>query len=163
MATYVDKERPQDTPAAFRQLLAASPYLAEHVPAFHRYVEDFPRGRLEGARDHFYWANDKFGPKPTLTLNHVTAWRSPDRPVAVRAVKQIYASHFFQAGLDLTVLATEPDGSACLLDLYRARIDPPTGMLSGVILGRIRAGVEQGVAERLRAARARLADPPRSR
>jgi hypothetical protein len=37
------------------------------------------------------------------------------------------------------------------MDLYRARIDPPTGMLSGVILGKIRGGIEQGVAERLRA------------
>ena len=42
-----------------------------------------------------------------------------------------------------------------LMDLYRTRIDPPTGMLSGVILGKIRAGVEQGVAEGLKVAKSR--------
>ncbi len=41
------------------------------------------------------------------------------------------------------------------MDLYRTRIDPPTGMLSGAILGKIRAGIEQGVAEGLRVAKAR--------
>jgi hypothetical protein len=44
------------------------------------------------------------------------------------ASKQIYASHYFQAGLDL---------------------------LSGVRLGKIRGGVEQGVGEGLRTAKTR--------
>jgi hypothetical protein len=45
------------------------------------------------------------------------------------------------------------------VDLYRARVDPPTGMLSGVLLGKIRGGIEQGVAESLRTAKARTEMP----
>jgi hypothetical protein len=156
MATYVDKDRPLETPAEFRRLLAASPYLMEYVPALHQYVETYPKGSLAGAEDIFYWTKDKFAPKPTISVYHVTIWADPKvAGNAVIASKQIYASHYFQAGLDLMALVTAPDGGYYLMDLYRARIDPPTGMLSGVILGKIRGGIEQGVGEGLRAAKAR--------
>jgi hypothetical protein len=156
MATYNDRDKPLETPAEFKRLLAASPYLIEHAPAFHRYVEEYPKGRLEGATDLFYWIKDKFGPKHTVSIHHVTIWRNPGAGVkALVSSKQIYASHYFQAGLDLLALVDAKDGFY-LLDLYRARIDPPTGMLSGVLLGKIRGGIEDGVADALRAAKARV-------
>jgi hypothetical protein len=49
------------------------------------------------------------------------------------------------------------------MDLNRARIDPPTGMLSGVLLGKIRGGIEQAVAEGLKAAKARAEAEPSAR
>jgi hypothetical protein len=151
MATYANKDRPLETPAEFRRLLAASPYLVEYVPALHRYLEEFPKGSLAGAEDVFYWQKDKLAPKPTVSIFHVTIWTDPERAAAVIASKRIYSSHYFQAGLDLLAAVAAPGGGCYLMDLYRARIDPPTGMLSGVILGKIRGGIEQGVAERLRA------------
>jgi hypothetical protein len=156
MATYNDKETPQETAAEFRKLLAASPYLALYIPEFHRYVEAYPNGTLAGTQDLFYWSKEKFGPKPTILLHHVTIFENPKRKgQALVSTKQIYASHYFRAGLDLTALVDAPGSGFYLMDLYRTRIDPPTGMLSGVILGKIRAGVEQGVAESLRVAKAR--------
>jgi hypothetical protein len=87
---------------------------------------------------------------------HVTLWpdpRSPGRTVV--SSKRIYASHYFQAGLDLVALVDAPPGQQgfYLMDLHRVRIDPPTGMLSGVLLGKIRGGIETAVSERLTAAR----------
>jgi hypothetical protein len=158
MATYVDNPQPLDTPAEFRKVLAASPYLLQYAPELKRYLEEWPQGKLAGAEDLFYWAKDKFGPKPSIAIYHVTMWRDPSDPTrAAVASKQIYASHYFQAGLDLTALvdAPKPPGGFYLVDLYRARIDPPTGMLSGVLLGKIRGGIEQGVAEGLRTAKTR--------
>jgi hypothetical protein len=158
MATYVDDVSPLETPAAFRKVLAASPYLVEYAPALKGYLEEYPKGQLAGAEDLFYWTKEKFGPKPTIAVYHLTVWRDPADPTrAAVASKQIYASHYFQAGLDLTALvdAPTPPGGFYLVDLYRARIDPPTGMLSGVLLGKIRGGVEQGVAEGLRTAKQR--------
>jgi hypothetical protein len=150
MATYVDRERPLEAPAEFRKLLAASPFLIEFVPALHRYVEEYPKAALAGAEDVFYWSKDKFAPKPTISVSHVTAWTDPERAVSVIATKRIYASHYFQAGLDLLAVVPAAGGGFYLMDLQRVRIDPPTGMLSGVILGKIRGGIEQGVAEGLK-------------
>jgi hypothetical protein len=156
MATYVDNASPLDTQAEFRKVLAASPYLLQYAPAVQRYLEDYPKGRLAEAEDLFYWTKDKFGPKPTIAIHHLTIWRDPADPTrAAVASKQIYASHYFQAGLDLTALVDAPAGGFYLVDFYRARIDPPTGMLSGVLLGRIRGGIEQGVGEGLRTAKQR--------
>ncbi len=156
MATYVDKERPLDTSAEFQKLLAASPYLLEYQPSFHRYLQDFPRGTLAGAEDTFTWTKDKFGPKPTISIYHTTLRVDPaEAGRAIIGSKLVYASHYFQTGLDLLAIVPATDGGFYLLDFYRVRIDPPTGLLSGVILGKIRGGVEQGVAEGLKAARAK--------
>src|SRR5262249_6510549 len=80
MAVYVDKERPLDTSAEFRRLLAESPYLVEYVPDFHRYLSEFPNGTLPGAEDTFHWTKDRFGPKPTVTVHHDTFWADPATP-----------------------------------------------------------------------------------
>jgi hypothetical protein len=160
MATYADDERPLDSAAAFRNVLGASPYLVQYAPELHRYLEAFPKGQLAGTENIFYWTKDKFGPKPTIAMYHVTVWRDARDPSrAAVASKQIYASHYFQAGLDLAALVDAPAGGFYLVDVYRARIDPPTGMLSGVLLGKIRGGIEQGVAEGLRTAKARTEAP----
>jgi len=157
LATYNDKDKPQEAPAEFRKLLAASPFLVEYVPEFHHYVEEYPRGRLDGAEDVFYWTKDKFGPKPTISVYHLTLWQDPqNHGRAVVCSKRIYASHYFQSGLDLVALVDAPAGQKgfYLMDLHRVRIDPPTGMLSGVLLGKIRGGIETAVSERLTTAKA---------
>ncbi len=156
MATYNDKDKPLETPAEFRKLLAASPFLVEYVPEFHRYVEEYPRARLDGTEDFFYWTKDKFGPKPTISVYHVTLWQDPRSPGrTVVCSKRIYASHYFQSGLDLMALVDAPAGQKgfYLMDLHRVRIDPPTGMLSGMLLGKIRGGIETTVTERLTTAK----------
>jgi hypothetical protein len=121
------------------------------VPELHRHLEAFPNSSLAGAEDFLYWSKDTFAPKPTVSLYHVTTWTDATRSVAVMASKRIYASHYFQAGLDLGIVVAAPDGGYYLMDLYRARVDPPTGMLAGVVMGKIRGGIERGVAERLQA------------
>ena len=162
MATTIDSSVPLDTPAEFRKVLAASPYLLQYSPELKRSLEEWPQDKTAGTEDLFYWAKDKFGPKPSIAVYHLTVWHDPADPArAAVASKQIYASHYFQAGLDLTALvdAPKPPGGFYLVDLYRARIDPPTGMLSGVLLGKIRGGIEGGVAERLREAKTRTEAP----
>jgi hypothetical protein len=158
MGAAVDRAEPVDLAAEYHKVLGASPYHVRYAPELHRYLEEFPRRRLAGAEDIFYWTKDKFGPKPTIAVHHLTIWRDPaDAARVAIAFKQIYASHYFRAGLELVALvdAPSPPGGFYLIDLYRARIDPPTGALAGVLLGKIQGGIEQGVAEKLRTAKER--------
>jgi hypothetical protein len=150
MATYADKESPIETSAEFGRILTASPYLVEYVPELHRYAEEYPKASLSGAEDFFYWSKDKYAPKPTVSLFHVVIWNDPHRDVAVIATKRIYASHYFRAGVELIAVVEAPGGGLYLMDLYRARIDPPKGMLAGAIMGKVRGGIEQAVGENLR-------------
>ena len=43
------------------------------------------------------------------------------------------------------------------MTLCRTRIDPPTGMLGGVLMGKVRDGIETAVRENTKVARDRLA------
>ena len=63
---------------------------------------------------------------------------------------------FFLDGDSTAVMdARAGESGFYLLDLSRTRIDPPTGMFSGLVLGKIRGRIEHGVAERLKSAKAR--------
>src|SRR5688500_11544733 len=105
MGKYHDRAHPQDMAAEFDEVLGRPPYLIEYVPELDRHLRQFPRGSLAGAEDFLYWAVEDFGLKPVVTLNHVTLYK-PRRtdgrpPVSFIATRQIYASHYFVASLDL--------------------------------------------------------------
>jgi hypothetical protein len=151
MPTYVDKEQPLDSAAEFRKILDSSPYLIEYVPALHRYAAEYPSGTPAGAEDFFYWSKDEYAPRPTISVFHVVIWNDPERDLTVVASKRIYASHYFRAGVEMLAVVAAPDGGLDLLDLYRARIDPPKGMLSGKIMGKVRGAIEHAVSENLKA------------
>ena len=159
MATYYDKDEPLAAPAEFAKLLVASPYLFEYAPDFNAYVGSYPQGSLPGTEDIFYWAKDKIGPKPTISVFHLTLWKDPNDPRrVVIASKQIYASHYIRVGLDLTALVDVSAGAPAfyLMDLFRGRIDPPGGMLASVILGKIRGSIEGSLGDSLATARNKL-------
>ncbi len=157
MGVLGNKKEPRLLSNEFKLLLRQSPYLPDYVPAFNAYLESYPKGTLAGAKDIVYWTKDTFGLKPVISIYHMTTWNDPTQTGAMVAIKQIYADHYFNAGLDI-VAAVEADGgkSIYVLELYRGRIDPPTGMLAGVLLGKVRGGVETGVAENLKHSRERL-------
>jgi hypothetical protein len=119
-------------------------------------VNSYPNGTLLGVEDFFYWAKDRGGPKPTVSVYHVSLWRDPRGPVFASS-KQIYSSHFVRVGLDLVALvpAKSPAPGFYLLDLYRARIDPPGGLIGSAIIGKIRGSVENSLRESLKSAVAR--------
>jgi hypothetical protein len=159
MGEYHDKKKPLAMATEFQELIRRSPYVFEYVPALHKYLEEFPRGRLEGAEDVVYWSKEKFGLKPVVAITHVTIYPGATKASSVIATKQIYATHYFQASLGLTAVvdAAGTDGREIyLLELNRTRIDPPTGLLAGVARSQIAGRVEKAMAEGLKSARARM-------
>jgi hypothetical protein len=156
MANVLDKKQEKSRAQEFRALLAHSPYLVEYVKEFNDYLVAYPKGTLSGAEDFLYWSKDTFGLKPVVSAYHMTLYRGP-RGVLI-ASKLLAASHYFNASLDILAGVPTPDGKGLyLLSLYRTRLDPPTGMLAGVLMGKVRDGVETGLKENLKTARERLA------
>jgi len=161
LATYLDKEHPIDASREFGVLLDSARYLISYVPEFHRYISTYPVGKLEGVEDFFYWIKERGGPKPTVSVYHVSIWRDPRGPVLISS-KQIYASHFVRVGLDLVALIPSSPGANdfFLLNLYRSRIDPPGGLIGSALIGKIRGSVENNLREELKSAKARTLAPP---
>jgi hypothetical protein len=156
MGNILDKKHEKSRAQEYRTLLANSPYLVDYVKEFNDYLAAYPKGKLEGAEDVLYWAKDTFGLKPVVSGYHLTLYRGPRG--ALISSKLLAASHYFNASLEVMAGVPTPDGKGLyLLSLYRTRLDPPTGMLAGVLLGKVRDGIETGVRENLKTARERLA------
>jgi hypothetical protein len=157
LGDIIDKKTARSRAQEYRVLLEHSPYLVEYVKEFHDYLTTYPRSTLAGAEDVVYWTKDTFGPKPVISGYHQTTYRS-DRGALV-ATRLLAASHFFNAGLEMMAGVASADGKAMYLAvLYRMRIDPPTGMLAGVVMGKVKGGLETGVRENLKKTQRRLAE-----
>jgi len=121
---YNDKEEELDVRATFRSLLDASPYLKEAFPELFAKLSAF-RGIQESAaqEDLLYWSQERygFGLKPLLNVIHATLYQ-PSPAVAVIAAKQLWASHYYDGSLGLTVLVDANPGTY-LVYLNRSRID----------------------------------------
>jgi hypothetical protein len=99
-----DKRNPTDVPRQFAYMLNYAKVLPERLPDFHRYLLDYPDYRPSNTDDAFYWANVKFGLKPTLRIVHLITMRGKTGDPVVYAVaeKQLYSSHYFETALDLS-------------------------------------------------------------
>jgi hypothetical protein len=114
LGSYYDKEHPVHVIEQFEALLRGTPSISHYLPELERYLLDYPRAQLPNAESSFYWERVKFGLKPTLRMNQMVIYRGsgPSGPLDSVAIKQLYASHYFQTALDLSVCAkdsSQPD------------------------------------------------------
>jgi len=103
LGTYRDKKSPAQVSEQFRALLSRSKVFPERLPALYSYLLDYPKASLPDSSSVFYWEKVQFGLKPTLRMNHQIAAHAAGEhgPIDVVAIKQLYASHYFQTALDL--------------------------------------------------------------
>ncbi len=152
LAVYQDKKRALSLADEFRSLVAASPYLAEYVPEYQTYLEQFPAGQLKKVENFIYWSKEKFGLKPVITITHMTIYTVTRNGVTYVLVgsKQLYASRYFDSSFALTVFVQEPgDGrhDSYLMYLNRSRTAQLGGFLGGlkrsIIEGKMLGGVKK--------------------
>ena len=105
LGEYRDKEHPARIDETFRSLLARLKALPVHLPELHRILQEYPAVKLENSTSEFHWEKVNFGLKPTLRLVQQITYRggTSSDPTYGIALKQLYASHYFQAALDLTI------------------------------------------------------------
>jgi hypothetical protein len=119
-------------------LAASAPYLSLS-PALLEHLRTFPDRRTAGVEDALYWSKEQFGWKPVITITH---WAlgpivpTNGRPI-VAASLQIYASHYADASLGLTLIfePTDPDAArhACrVVYVTRVRVKATTGTFGSV-------------------------------
>lgn len=112
-------------------LLQNTPELLAYYPEIHQYVRDYPRHPLPGSRSVFYWSLIDFGLKPTLRLTHVVDYVPRDTRDVVVLWTQLYASHYFNGGLGVTVHRTEGVASY-VVHLDRLRADDLGGLFGSL-------------------------------
>lgn len=135
LGAYRDKKAPTQVSEQFRDLLSRSSILPEELPAFYSYLLDYPKTSLPGSSNVFYWEKVKFGLKPTLRVNQQTVAHTTGKhgPVDVVAIKQLYASHYFQTALDLSFCVPAQTGGFYLITVKGSEQAGLTGPKGAIV------------------------------
>ena len=138
LGTYMDKHHPTGVGETFASLLSRSKALPVYLPELERYLLEYPQSQSENIQSEFYWEKVNFGLKPTLRIVQAIVYRdshSRDPAYAV-AVKQLYASHYFETALDLTVCVRDqenPDRGFYLITLKGSQQAGLTGLKGEIV------------------------------
>jgi hypothetical protein len=110
MPVYGD--RPVHSGRAFESMLQDSCRLSAVAPELTRFLVDYPRSELPGESSVIYWTLDSLPrARPTLRIVHEVTWTpADDMAMSIVATKQVYANHYFEAGLE--ILAAVDDSAA---------------------------------------------------
>ncbi len=136
LATYDDRARPVSLQEQWRGIVGNTAHFHEYAPELKAYLEQYPRGRLNGGRDVFYWVKENYGFKPVISFVHGVIYQPPSRTDRTFVVqKQIYASHYYEGSLAVaTVLSFTENGApaTCLVYANRSRGDVLRGGFGGL-------------------------------
>ena len=139
LGTYRDKHNPAVVGETFRSLISRSKALPIYLPDLDRYLLDYPNAKSESIESEFYWEKVNFGLKPTLRIVQAIVYRgtrSADPAYAV-AVKQLYASHYFETALDLTACVRDVENpkhqGVYLITLKGSQQAGLTGFKGGIV------------------------------
>ena len=105
LGAYRDKNHPAAVAETFASLVGRFEALPVYLPELNEYLLEYPKAKSDNVQAGFYWERVNFGLKPTFRIVQKIVYRGAigREPAYAVAGKQIYASHYFQTALDLTV------------------------------------------------------------
>jgi hypothetical protein len=105
LGAYRDKSHPAAVAETFASLADRTRGLPVYLPELRDYLLNYPKADSGNMESQFYWEKVNFGLKPTFRIVQEVIYRgkSSTEPVYAVALKQLYASHYFETALDLTV------------------------------------------------------------
>ena len=155
LGTYVDKPDPVPVAEQFKSLLSRVEFVPQYLSDLNRYLIDYPNSKPDGTREFFYWEKVNFGLKPTIRLNHGVVYRASDseQQIHVLAIKQLYATHYFQTAVDLSFCIQKSGVSGkegfYLITIKASRQAGLAGFKGGVIrkiaVGKTRSSLERAL------------------
>jgi hypothetical protein len=139
MVVFDDRGTVQSSDA-LAAMLRDSSFAFAAVPALGQHLLNYPRDALAGATEIMFWSRDEMPHlRRVLRITHATIYSPPETPeVTLIAAKQIYADHFFEAGLetlaavDRATTDASPTRGITVVAIRRYRFDhlPSGGLLN---------------------------------
>lgn len=154
-----DRKNPRSAADALSAIVERSPYLRK-LPSVVAWLKEDPRAD-SGVESFFYWSKEHYGRgKPVISVTHVGIVRpqSDHRlPAVLVAGKQIFATHYIEGGLGLTmILRDATNGTLYLAYVNRTQVDMLRGFFGGFVRGVLEGGVERQAPLIMRGLRTRL-------
>jgi hypothetical protein len=148
---YQARRNPVDLASTFATVLERSSFLAARAADLAAYLEQYPAAQLAGVESFLYWSKEKFARKPVISATHVAIMRGNSRrqfPEVLIASKQVFATHYMNGSLAVSMLLSDPSGSPprYLVYVNRSAVDVVGGLLGirrTVIEGRLQRETER--------------------
>jgi hypothetical protein len=160
-----DRRKSRRPDEALSAIVEQSPYLAG-LPQVVAWLKDYPHADSD-VESFFYWSKEYYGGgKPVISITHLGIVRpeSDHRlPAILVAGKQIFATHYLEGGLGLTmVLRDATHGTPYLAYINRSQVDMLRGFFGTFVRGVLEDRVERQAPLIVRGLRARLesGNPP---
>ena len=152
LGTYRDKHNPAVVADTFQRLLSRSKGLPVYLPLLVQYLLDYPKANSDGIESEFYWEKVNFGLKPTLRIVQAIVYHDKDskNPKYAVAIKQLYASHYFETALDLTICVPDHERPGMyVITLKGSSQAGLTGLKGGIVrkvaVDRTRSSLEKAL------------------
>lgn len=132
LPVFVNKRDPLSVPSELAALVEAMAFTGAYAPELYAYMRELAPPLPAGAEEIIYWSKEDFGIRPVLRLSHQVIARSASSPAIAIATNQIYADHYLDAALTVTLAidASTASGRAFyLVSVSRARTRSLTGLL----------------------------------
>jgi hypothetical protein len=129
LPTYEDRPTSVSAGARAAEILDRTPGLAVAAPELDAYLRGYPDPRPGGLQDLLFWSREAFWKRKVLTLGHLVVYEPPEaRPRRVwRVAKQLFAKHYFEGALHVSVFVESPEGGGYLAVLQRFETDHKRG------------------------------------
>jgi hypothetical protein len=110
LVEYVDKQEPMSLNEGFSSLLNQAEYVYSTSPGLHNFLKNSPHSAPPGITDFLFWSIEDFGQRPTTTIAQAVIFEGTETDQEVIIVlKQLYATHYFQARLQFIHLVDAPE------------------------------------------------------
>jgi hypothetical protein len=156
---YEDEPSPVSAGAAFMSLVHRIGFLTLHVPQLVEYLQRYPYLQHPDVVESFlYWSVDSVGVKPITTISHVSLMRgdAPGLPEVISVSKQVFATHYRNAAISVTVIIGSPETGRYLVYLHRSDVDVLAGTLGGLVRRVIERRIRDEAPQVLQAFRRKL-------
>jgi hypothetical protein len=155
-----DRETPRPWDLAFSAVVAKSPYLTR-IPAVAAWLQGYPSVDDPRIESFFYWSKEYYGGgKPVISVTHVGIVRpEPNRhlPAVLVAGKQLFATHYVEGGLGLTLVTRDgANGEPYLVYVNRSQLDLLRGFFGGLARSVLESRLKRHAPQIVRGLRTRL-------
>ena len=127
---YVNRRDPLSVASEVADLASNYGFVSGYSPEFAAYLKEFGSRIPPGAEQMLYWTREDFGIRPIVRISHQVIFSTtpPATPVTLIAINQVYADHYLDASLTVT-LGLDSGRGFYMISARRARTRSLSGLL----------------------------------
>lgn len=157
LPVYTNKVEPLHVAAELSVLAGKFDFVNRFSADFYKYLQQFGPTRPAGSEETMYWSKEDFGVRPVFRISHQVIF--PVRNAVLIATNQVYADHYLDAALGLTVAVDAGDapGEAFyMIAMNRARTRSLSGFLRRLVRGTVQGRSRDAMRKILTATRSAI-------